>query len=230
MAEKWEKWPKNASKMANSPFSAIFPPFSERGQMRFSAMFCPFRAGGPKWGQNRAIDSGMGRFQRFWFPVPTVSLRKDFLWQTVCLYSFKRKRGSDGTICQRRAALVLADLKKAVVAMVFLYFPGLGYLLASLNQQYVVNVLELSPVTDTETATDLNNFALDSSTTKLRIWTLRIWGFRGPGFRSTRQVLCGDASCPFLDHFSQQAVSQSGQSSVTRSGSRAPKAPNHLQR
>ena len=35
---------------------------------------------------------------------------------------------------------------------------------------------------------------LFSSTAKLRIWTLRIWGFRGPGFRSARQVLCGDAS------------------------------------
>ena len=41
-----------------------------------------------------------------------------------------------------------------------------------------------------------------SSTAKLRIWTLRIWGFRGPGFRSARQVLCGDASHLFLDHFS----------------------------
>ena len=32
---------------------------------------------------------------------------------------------------------------------------------------------------------------------------LRIWGFRGPGFRSARQVLCGDAPRLFLDHFSK---------------------------
>ena len=31
----------------------------------------------------------------------------------------------------------------------------------------------------------------ESSTAKLRIWTLRIWGFRGPGFRFARHVLCG---------------------------------------
>ena len=41
-----------------------------------------------------------------------------------------------------------------------------------------------------------------SSTAKLRIWTLQIWGVRGAGFLSVGQVLCGDASSLFLDHFS----------------------------
>ena len=50
-----------------------------------------------------------------------------------------------------------------------------------------------------------------SSTAKLRIWTLRIWGFRGPGFRCVRQVLCGDASRLFLDHFPKHLSSILGQ-------------------
>ena len=49
-----------------------------------------------------------------------------------------------------------------------------------------------------------------SSTAKLRIWTLRIWGFRGPGFRSARQVLWGDASRLFLDHFPKHRSSVLG--------------------
>ena len=53
-----------------------------------------------------------------------------------------------------------------------------------------------------------------SSTAKLRIWTLRIWGFRGPGFRSARQVLCGDASRLFLAHFSKHLSSVSGRTEL----------------
>ena len=53
-----------------------------------------------------------------------------------------------------------------------------------------------------------------SSTAKLRIWTLRIWGFRGPGFRSARQVLCGDASRLFLDHFSKHLSSVLGRTEL----------------
>ena len=49
-----------------------------------------------------------------------------------------------------------------------------------------------------------------SCTAKLRIWTLRIWGFQGPAFRSARQVLCGDASCLFLDHFCKRLSSVLG--------------------
>ena len=52
------------------------------------------------------------------------------------------------------------------------------------------------------------------STAKLRIWTLRIWGFRGPGFRSARQVLCGDASRLFLGHLSKHLRSVSGRTEV----------------
>ena len=65
-----------------------------------------------------------------------------------------------------------------------------------------------------------------SSTAKLRIWTLRIWGFWGPGFRSARQVLCGDASRLSLDHFCKHLSSVlGGQSSVTRCGFPGPKNP-----
>ena len=53
-----------------------------------------------------------------------------------------------------------------------------------------------------------------SSTAKLRIWTLRIWGFRGPGFRSARQVLCGDASRLFLDYFPKQLSSVLGRTEL----------------
>ena len=53
-----------------------------------------------------------------------------------------------------------------------------------------------------------------SSTARLRIWTLRIWGFRGPGFRSARQVLCGDASRLFLYHFSKHLSSVSGRTEL----------------
>ena len=42
-----------------------------------------------------------------------------------------------------------------------------------------------------------------SSAARIRISTLRIWGFRGPGFRSVRQLFCGDATRLFLDHFSK---------------------------
>ena len=65
-----------------------------------------------------------------------------------------------------------------------------------------------------------------SSTAKLRIWTLRLWVLRGPGFRSARQVLCGNASCLFVDHFSWHLSSVLGrQSSVMRSGIPGPKNP-----
>ena len=53
-----------------------------------------------------------------------------------------------------------------------------------------------------------------SSTAKLRIWTLRIWGFRGPGFRSARQVLCGDASHLFLGHFPKHLSSVPGRTEL----------------
>ena len=49
---------------------------------------------------------------------------------------------------------------------------------------------------------------------QLRIWTLRIWGFRGPGFRSTRQLLCGDASRLFLDQVSKQLSSVLGRTEL----------------
>ena len=55
-----------------------------------------------------------------------------------------------------------------------------------------------------------------SSTTKLRTWTLRIWGFRGPGFRSARQMLCGDASRLFLDRFSKHLSSVLGWTALSR--------------
>ena len=52
------------------------------------------------------------------------------------------------------------------------------------------------------------------SAAKLRI--LLIWVFRGPGFRSARQVLCGDAACLFLDHLAKpgadRAMSQGPES------------------
>ena len=57
-------------------------------------------------------------------------------------------------------------------------------------------------------------FCQISSTAKLRIWTLRTWGFRGPGFRSARQVLCGDASRLFLYHFSKHPSSVSGRTEL----------------
>ena len=53
-----------------------------------------------------------------------------------------------------------------------------------------------------------------SSTAKLRIWTLRIWGFAGPGFRCARQVLCGNASCSFLCHFSKHLSSVLGRTDL----------------
>ena len=56
----------------------------------------------------------------------------------------------------------------------------------------------------------VSSAAPSPSTAKLRIWTLRIWGFRGPGFRSARQALCGDASRLFLDHFSKHPSSVLG--------------------
>ena len=59
-----------------------------------------------------------------------------------------------------------------------------------------------------------SSLKIESSTAKLRIWTLRIWGFRGPGFRSARQVLCGDASRLFLDHFSQHLNSVLGRTEL----------------
>ena len=39
-------------------------------------------------------------------------------------------------------------------------------------------------------------------------------GFRGPGFRSARQVLCGDASRLFLRHFSKHLSSVSGRTEL----------------
>ena len=76
---------------------------------------------------------------------------------------------------------------------------------------------------DSQDVDSQGNEWLLSSTAKLRIWTLRIWVLQGPGFRSARQVLCGDASRLFLDRFSQQLWG--GQSSVTRSGKPGPKNP-----
>ena len=58
------------------------------------------------------------------------------------------------------------------------------------------------------------NRALLSSTVKLRIWTLRIWGFRGPGFRSARQLLCGDASRLLLDLFFKHLSSVLGRTEL----------------
>ena len=56
-----------------------------------------------------------------------------------------------------------------------------------------------------------DKFSLNlSSTAKLRIWTLRIWVFWGPEFHPARQVLCGDASRLFLDHFSEHLSSALG--------------------
>ena len=60
----------------------------------------------------------------------------------------------------------------------------------------------------------LANVNHQSSTARLRIWTLRIWGFRGPGFRSARQVLCGDASHLCLDHFSKHPSSVLGRTEL----------------
>ena len=62
------------------------------------------------------------------------------------------------------------------------------------------------------------------STAKLRIWTLRIWGFRGPGLRSARQVLCGDASRLFLRHFSKHLGSVSWRTELCH-GIPGPKNP-----
>ena len=67
---------------------------------------------------------------------------------------------------------------------------------------------------------------------KLRIWTLRIWGFRGPGSRSARQVLCGDAPRLCLDHFAGHLSSVLGRTELCHKV-RDPgpqKPPNHLQR
>ena len=58
------------------------------------------------------------------------------------------------------------------------------------------------------------NVVTYSSTAKLRIWTLRIWGFRGPGSRSARQLLCGDASRLFLDHFAKHLSSGLGRTEL----------------
>ena len=56
MAEKWENWPKNGSKMAIFPFFGhLFPLFPGGAKIHFSANFFPFRAGGPIWGLYRAI-------------------------------------------------------------------------------------------------------------------------------------------------------------------------------
>ena len=44
--------------------------------------------------------------------------------------------------------------------------------------------------------------------------SLRIWGFRGPGFRSGRQVLCGDASRLFLDPFPKHLSSVLGRTEL----------------
>ena len=49
-----------------------------------------------------------------------------------------------------------------------------------------------------------------------RIWTLRIWSFRGPGFRSVRQVFCGEASRLLLDHFSKHLSSVLGRTELFR--------------
>ena len=71
-----------------------------------------------------------------------------------------------------------------------------------------------------------------SSTAKLRIWTLRIWGFRGPGFRSARHVLCGDASRLFLDNFPKHLSTVLGWTELCHEV-RNPgpqKTPNHPQR
>ena len=52
------------------------------------------------------------------------------------------------------------------------------------------------------------------STSKFRIWTLRIWSCQGPGFCSARQVLCGDASRLFLDHFAKYLGSVLGRTEL----------------
>ena len=63
-----------------------------------------------------------------------------------------------------------------------------------------------------------------SSTAKLRIWTLRIWGFQGAGIPSARQVLCGDMSHLILDHVSKHLSSVLGRTELSRGlESRAPK-------
>ena len=56
--------------------------------------------------------------------------------------------------------------------------------------------------------------ALRPGTAKLRIWMLRIWGFRGPGFRSARQVLCGDTSRLFIYDFAKHLGSVLGQTEL----------------
>ena len=50
---------------------------------------------------------------------------------------------------------------------------------------------------------------------RLRIWTLGLGGFRGPGFRSARQVLCGDASRLFLKHFPKHLSSVLGRTELS---------------
>ena len=50
----------------------------------------------------------------------------------------------------------------------------------------------------------------------MRIWTLRIWCFSGPGFRSARQVLCGDASRLFFDQFPKHLSSVLGRTELCR--------------
>ena len=62
------------------------------------------------------------------------------------------------------------------------------------------------------------------STAKLPIWMLRIWGFAGPGFQLTRQVLCGDASRLFLDHFSKHLSSILGWTELWNPGPQKPKS------
>ena len=61
---------------------------------------------------------------------------------------------------------------------------------------------------------------------------VRIWGCRVPGFRSARQVLCGDTSRLFLNHFTKHLSSVFGADRTLSQGpeSRVPKTPNHPQR
>ena len=59
MAEKWENWSKNRPKIGQkwpfSIFQPFFPLFPGGAKIHFSAIFFPFRAGGPTWGLYRAI-------------------------------------------------------------------------------------------------------------------------------------------------------------------------------
>ena len=71
MAQKWENWPKNGrkngSKMAIFPFLGhFFPLFPGRSKIHFSAIFFPFRAGGPIWGLYRAIGIASLAWEILW--------------------------------------------------------------------------------------------------------------------------------------------------------------------